>query len=159
MRGNSGFKKTFYIRGFDSSFGNILTDGLRNYFAGAAYSLNISNVERIEVLRGLASVLYGQAGLGGIINLVTKQPLKEPYYDASLSFGSFNSIQPSFDIGGPLTSNKKLLYRLDVSYLSSIALLMFYHQQRYQIAGALSWDIRPLAKVTQEDLILGRQSS
>ncbi len=144
----SSLSDRFVIRGFDSSFGNILTDGLRNYFAGAANSLNISNVERIEVLRGPASVLYGQAGLGGIINVVTKQPLKEPDYDASFSVGSFNSIQPSFDIGGPLTSDKKLLYRLDGSYLSSDSFVDFYHQQRYQIAGALSWEIDKNTKLT-----------
>ncbi|MEH1833300.1 MAG: TonB-dependent siderophore receptor [Nostoc sp.] len=143
----SSLNDRFVIRGFDSST-NILTDGLRNYFAGAQNALNTSNVERIEVLRGPASVLYGQAGLGGIINVVTKQPLRDPYYDASFSVGSFNSIQPSFDIGGPLTSDKKLLYRLDGSYLSSDSFVDFYHQQRYQIAGALSWDIDKNTKLT-----------
>ncbi|MEH2273872.1 MAG: TonB-dependent siderophore receptor [Nostoc sp.] len=143
----SSLQDRFLIRGFDSS-NNILTDGLRNYFGGSEQAINISNVEQIQVLRGPASVLYGQAGLGGIINVITKQPLKEPYYAASFSVGSFNSIQPSFDIGGPVTSDQKVLYRLNGSYLSSDSFVDFYHQQRYQIAGALSWDINKDTKLT-----------
>ncbi len=138
----------FVIRGFDASFGNILIDGLRNYFSGSADALNTSNIERIEVLRGPASVLYGQAGLGGIINIVTKQPLRDPFYAANFSVGSYNFFQPSFDIGGPLTSDKKVLYRLDGSYLTNDSFVDFLHQQRSQVGGALAWEIAKNTKLT-----------
>ena len=144
-----GFPGRFVIRGFDASFGGTLTDGLRNFFTGAgSISTYTNNLDRIEVLRGPASVLYGQVGLSGIVNFVTKQPLRDPYYTASVSVGSFNSIQPTFDIGGPLTSDKKVLYRLDGSILSSDSFVNFLHQDIDQIAGSLSWQIEKNTKLT-----------
>ncbi|MEH1833302.1 MAG: TonB-dependent siderophore receptor [Nostoc sp.] len=144
----SSLQDRFVIRGFDASFGNILIDGQRSFFVAAGDAFNINNVDRIEVLRGPASVLYGQGNLGGIINLVTKQPLTDPYYAASFSVGSYNTYQGTLDLSAPLTSDKKVLYRLNGSYLTSDSFVDFYHQKRYQIAGALSWDITKDTKLT-----------
>lgn len=74
------------------------------------------NLERVEILKGPASVLYGALEPGGIINLVTRQPLSDPYYAASLSFGSFGLIRPTFDISGPLNESETVLYRLNGVY-------------------------------------------
>ena len=127
---------------------NILTDGLRNYFVGYRDLINIGNVERIEVLRGPASVLYGQGSLSGTINLVTKQPLIDPFYAASFSVGSYDTYQGTLDLSGPLTTDKSVLYRLNGSYLNSDGFVDFYSQQRSQIAGALAWNIGRNTKLT-----------
>ena len=127
---------------------NILTDGLRNYFVGYRDLINIGNVERIEVLRGPASVLYGQGSLSGTINLVTKQPLINPFYAASFSVGSYDTYQGTLDLSGPLTTDKSVLYRLNGSYLNSDGFVDFYSQQRSQIAGALAWNIGRNTKLT-----------
>ncbi|MDF5707901.1 MAG: TonB-dependent siderophore receptor [Nostoc sp. S4] len=134
------------LRGSGTS--NILTDGLRNYFAGVRDLTSIGNVERIEVLRGPASVLYGQGDLSGTINLVTKQPLIDPFYAASFSVGNYDTYQGTLDLSGPLTTDKKLLYRLNGSYLTSNGFVDFYSQQRSQIAGALAWNISTNTKLT-----------
>ncbi|NDJ20042.1 TonB-dependent siderophore receptor, partial [Myxacorys almedinensis] len=71
---------TFNIRGFTATApsGNFLRNGLRDILGQE--SLELSNIERVEVLKGPASVLYGTGTPGGTINLVTKQPLREPFY-------------------------------------------------------------------------------
>ncbi|MEH1837595.1 MAG: TonB-dependent receptor plug domain-containing protein [Nostoc sp.] len=70
---------------------------MRNYFAGVRDLTSIGNVERIEVLRGAASVLYGQGDLSGTINLVTKQPLIDSFYAASFSVGNYDTYS-SFEV-------------------------------------------------------------
>ena len=143
-----GAQDRFVIRGFDSSFGNILIDGLRNNFLAGADAINLNNIERIEVLRGPASVLYGRAGLGGVVNLVTKPPLKDPYYAADFFVGNYNAYRGSLDFSGPLTTDKNVSYRFNASYLNSDSFIDFYNEERYQIAGALSWDIDKNTKLT-----------
>jgi iron complex outermembrane receptor protein len=143
-----GSQDRFIIRGFNSSFGNILIDGLRGFSLGGSAALNLNNIERVEVLRGPASVLYGRAGLGGVVNLVTKPPLKDPYYSADFSIGNFNSYRGSLDFSGPLTTNKNVSYRFNASYLNSDSFIDFYNEERYQFAGALSWDIDRNTKLT-----------
>ncbi|WP_335130205.1 TonB-dependent receptor plug domain-containing protein [Nostoc sp.] len=76
------------IRGFDAST-DILVNGIQDRSIPSVGFF--SNIERIEVLKGPASVLFGQGGLGGKVNLVTKQPLRDPFYSGETSVGSYNS--------------------------------------------------------------------
>ena len=97
----------FSIRGFDNA--PVLRDGfLLPALGGDAASPEVANLEQVEVLRGPASVLYGQAEPGGVINLVTKQPLAEPYYNVQLQGGNRGFISPSLDFSGPLTEDGRL---------------------------------------------------
>lgn len=50
-------------------------------------------MDRVEVLKGPASVLYGQVAPGGVVNLVSKRPLFEPHYDLGLTIGSYDFNQ------------------------------------------------------------------
>ncbi|MEH1901250.1 MAG: TonB-dependent siderophore receptor [Nostoc sp.] len=139
----------FTIRGFQTS--NILRNGLKDYTAGAiSGQTQLANIERLEVLRGPASVLYGQGNPGGTINFVTKQPLSEPYFATSMTFGSYNFYQPTLDISGPLNSDKTLLYRLNASYISTESFVDFFYNQRYLIAPVLSWQISKNTKLSFE---------
>ncbi|MEH1838253.1 MAG: TonB-dependent siderophore receptor [Nostoc sp.] len=139
----------FTIRGFQTS--NILRNGLKDYTAGAVSGQSqLANIERLEVLRGPASVLYGQGNAGGTINFVTKQPLSEPYFATSMTFGSYSFYQPTLDISGPLNSDKTLLYRLNASYISTESFVDFFYNQRYLIAPVLSWQIDKNTKLTFE---------
>ncbi|MBW4550160.1 MAG: TonB-dependent siderophore receptor [Aphanocapsa sp. GSE-SYN-MK-11-07L] len=100
------------IRGFFSS--NRLRDGLR-----IGEDLNftpIGAIERVEVLKGPASVLYGALDPGGVVNYVTRQPLAEPYYRIGFEAGNYGFFQPNIDLSGPLDKNGSVLYRLIAAY-------------------------------------------
>jgi iron complex outermembrane recepter protein len=138
----------FIIRGFDAS-NNVTRNGLRdltNSFPGSS----ANNLEQVEVLKGPASVLYGQGGPGGLINLVTKQPLSDPFYSGELEIGSFDSYQPSFDISGPLNTDKTLLYRFNGSYLNANNFIDFFETTRLSLAPTLKWSIDKQTTLTLE---------
>ena len=63
----------------------LYRNGVRASYAGADASFpDMANIERIDVLKGPASILYGRVEPGGMVNLVTKQPLDTPYYSLML---------------------------------------------------------------------------
>ncbi|MDF5709346.1 MAG: TonB-dependent siderophore receptor [Nostoc sp. S4] len=127
----------YAIRGFEQD-GNF-RNGFRD--SGFYRISEIANVERVEVLKGPASVLFGQAEPGGIINLVTKQPLSEPYYAADFTVGSYSFYRPTLDFSGPLNSDKTLLYRLNLAYQNSGSFRDFVDTERIFIAPSLTWKI------------------
>jgi iron complex outermembrane recepter protein len=146
--GPSGVGEEFTIRGFGSngSFSNAVEfrNGFRALDLG---SFNSSNIERVEVLKGPASVLYGQIEPGGLINFVTKQPLDRPYYSIESEIGSFSFYRPSLDISGALTDDKKLLYRLNASYESSGSFVDFVNRKIFQIAPSFTYAIAENTKL------------
>ncbi len=102
----------FTIRGFSNFV--LLVDGVRDErhnISTSAPNTNLANVERIEVLKGPASVLFGHSALGGIINIVRKQPTADFKANFSASYGSFNTRRMRAGAGGSISS--KLRYRLD----------------------------------------------
>lgn len=104
------------IRGFqvDGSAQGIYLDGLSlptSWYGH--YNINPYGLERVEVLRGPSSVLYGQNGPGGMVNLVSKRPTSEPLHEIELSTGSYGKKQAAFDLSGPVAKDKgNLLYRI-----------------------------------------------
>jgi iron complex outermembrane recepter protein len=73
-------------------------------------------LDRLEVLKGPSSVMSGAIEPGGIVNYVTKKPLREPSYKLGFEAGSFGRYQPSLDLSGPLTADRNVLYRLITAY-------------------------------------------
>lgn len=142
---NYGGGYSFYprIRGF-TGFNSVFVNGSRRTVFNSGFeNPNIDNIERIEVLRGPSSVLFGQGSPGGIINLVTRRPLEDPYYSFTLQGGSFSQIRPSFDISGPLTSDDTLLYRFIGSYTRERSFVEFANSEIYFLAPSLEWRISP----------------
>ncbi|HCF30602.1 MAG TPA: TonB-dependent siderophore receptor, partial [Cyanobacteria bacterium UBA11049] len=141
--GAGGAGEEFIIRGFTDS--SIFRDGFQGDAEGSAFSSlrETANIERIEVLKGPASVLYGNLEPGGIINLVTKKPLEEPFYSGELSIGSFSLYRPSIDLSGPLTPDKSLLYRLNAVYehSGSFRTPSTVDVDRFFAAPVLAWKI------------------
>ncbi|MEH1889484.1 MAG: TonB-dependent siderophore receptor [Nostoc sp.] len=133
LSGYGGFSDDYTIRGFTNS--NLLRNGFTtsNFFTYGA------NVERVEVLKGPASVLYGQFEPGGVVNFVTKQPLSSPYYAADLTAGSFSFYRGTIDLSGPLTDDKKLLYRLNIAYENSGSFRDFYHQDIFSVSPVITY--------------------
>ena len=126
----------FFIRGFDASE-NTLTNGLSD---PTNSNVNVfSNIERVEVLKGPASVLFGQGTIGGVVNYVTKKPLAEPFYLLEASIGNYDLYGGAVDLTGSLNEEKTVLYRLNGFAETNESFLDFYDRQRYQIAPALTW--------------------
>ncbi|MBD2345781.1 TonB-dependent siderophore receptor [Anabaena subtropica] len=131
-----------YLRGFDSAesfFRNGTSFG--GNLGVTQFNFSTDNLERIEVLKGPASVLFGQGSPGGIINLVTKRPLSEPYYNLGFSAGSFSQIRPSFDFSGPLNPERSVLYRFIGSYDRARSFVDFANSERYFFTPSLEWNI------------------
>lgn len=140
--GYSGYEDLITIRGFvaDAFQGNYFRDGIRSFTFGFPET---ANLERIEVLKGPASVLYGQAQPGGIINLVTKEPLSEPYYSLEATVGNYDTYRGGLDISSPLNEDETLLYRLNGFYNNSDSFRDFVESERYFLAPVLTWEIGP----------------
>lgn len=136
----------FNIRGFDGA--PILRNGFRQFGASAGFP-EIANIERVEVLKGPAAILYGEVEPGGVINLVTKQPQSEPFYEIQAQVGSRDLFRPSIDISGPLTPDGSLLYRLNTLYRSGEETQDFDTDiERFFIAPVLTWKIGERTNLT-----------
>ena len=103
---NGGIIESFNIRGFDNT--PVLRDGFRQFGDFGQNFTETANLERMEVLKGPASILYGEIEPGGIINLVTKKPLNRPFYEARLKLGNDALVSPQIDFSDSLTSDGRL---------------------------------------------------
>lgn len=102
------------IRGFDAQTPGYYLDGLplRNNNGWAVWQTENYGTERVEVLRGPSSVLYGQTGPGGMINVISKRPTEERHRELQVQLGGNSRRQVAGDFSGPLDDSGKLLYRI-----------------------------------------------
>jgi len=75
-----------------------------------------SSLERVEVLKGSAAILFGSVAPGGILNLVTKKPRFDTGGEFAFRWGSYDLYKPSIDVYGALNESDKLAYRFNASY-------------------------------------------
>jgi iron complex outermembrane recepter protein len=146
------------IRGFGNA--PVLLDGFRQFgVVGLQNTQETANLERIEVLKGPSSILYGEIQPGGLINLVSKQPLPEPFYGAELQVGNRAFVRPRIDFSGPLTEDKNLLYRVNALFERSDSFRDFStDSRRFFIAPTLTWKIGKQTDLTfQLDYLDSRQ--
>lgn len=128
-----------FQRGFQVPF---LIDGARqyrDYIVGAQVGVEPYGYERIDVLRGPSSVLYGQMAPGGAVNLVSKRPTAGPLREMEITAGYPGRAQAAFDFGGPVDANGEFLYR--VTGLGRVAdgQMDFQSDDRAFIAPVLTW--------------------
>ncbi|MFJ3045535.1 TonB-dependent siderophore receptor [Herbaspirillum chlorophenolicum] len=129
------------LRGFDAQTPGYYLDGLqlRNNNSWAIWQTESYGAERIEVLRGPASVLYGQNGAGGMINVVSKRPTEEPLHELQVQVGDNSRRQIAGDFSGPLDEQGKLLYRLTGLVREASLPGSGLPNDRTYIAPALAW--------------------
>ena len=141
---------SYTMRGFLNSYNNefITFDG----FIGNMYWWNqmvqLYNIENVEEISGPASALYSTGTPGGVINMNTKRPLDHPAYAVNLTTGSWDLVDASADLGGPLTKDKKLLYRFNIgdNYQNSFRPTQF--NENFLIAPSLSYTFDSTTRVT-----------
>jgi iron complex outermembrane recepter protein len=103
----------YRIRGFDASYSNTFLDGL---LAEGAPFEELWAFERIEVVKGPASTLFGQGPLGGFVNLVSKRPRPDFFGEVQFTGGSFDYYQGAFDINSPFNKDRTIYARLNASF-------------------------------------------
>lgn len=115
-------------------------DGLRLVIGNFGYTqIDPYLLDRIEVLRGPASVLYGQGTPGGIVALTSKRPTDRPLYEAVMQAGTFNLFSAAFDVGGPIEDQGNFLYRVTGIVKNTGSQVDFSNSRRFAIAPAFTW--------------------
>ena len=126
----------YNIRGLHAENARLI-NGLRTFNTSLTSPLLV-NIERIELIKGPAAVIYGNCDPGGTINLVTKKPLQEKKYSIFIGGGSWNAWNGQIDATGPISKNN-LLYRLNAGYESTQSFRTGYFLKSYQIAPSFSF--------------------
>lgn len=126
------------IRGIAASY---FVDGLRQTYGYSQTTVPIEPyaLERVEVLRGPASMLYGQAPTGGIVNAISKLPSEIPYREIGVEYGSFDFKQVRLDATGALTSDGKWLYRIVGLARDADTQVDFVENDRLMLAPSLTY--------------------
>lgn len=145
-----GTGDSFSIRGFDQ-MESTYEDGLKlDQYTTSGLTRSTANIERIEVVKGPASVLFGRSEPGGLVNIVTKQPLDSPYYSAEQQAGSYGFYRTLADATGPLNSDKSLLYRLNLDYENAGSFRDFIYSHRFFLFPTIQWRPTDRDRVTAE---------
>ena len=141
------------LRGFSGNSGNF-RDGLAQTPFGIVYRMTEPYLlERVEVLRGPASVMFGQADAGGIINRISKQPGGDPVREVELQYGSFQRKQIGIDLGDKFAPGSDFSYRLTGVALDSDDQDRYptgqrINRKRYALAPSLRWSPNAATSLT-----------
>jgi len=139
--GNGG--TALSARGFTGHSATMqLYDGTRQYVGAGTVTFPVDtwSVERVDVLRGPASVLYGEGATGAVINVVPKKPFAgEIRNHLRLGYGSDDRRQAALDSGGSLTDT--LSYRLNLNQQASNGWVDDGESQSQALSAALRWDV------------------
>lgn len=116
------------------------------------------NVERVEVIKGPASMTFSSTDAGGSINIVTKKPLRTARKEASFSVGSWGTLIGAIDFTGPLNKDKTLLYRLNVGYENGKSFRDLQFKKAYQIAPTIAYVPNDRTSVSLEFVMSDNQN-
>lgn len=127
---------TFIIRGF-SAQNDVFRDGVRDL---GWFTRDTFNLENVEVYFGPSSVLFGRGSTGGTVNLVTKKPKRQAFYEAGLSGGTHPLGRLDFDVNQPVTD--KIQVRLSgVGQLAGVAGRDEATRNRAGLSPSFRWDL------------------
>lgn len=134
---NAEIYDQFKLRGFDAP---RYLDGLRVFDSATGYAnpqIDVSRIDRIEVVKGPASVLYGQSSPGGLVAISSKLPLDQQFYGAvSGTYGTYNLYNVDADVGGRIDQN--VLWRLYGAVNGADTQQSFGKRSRQTVSGAVT---------------------
>ncbi|KAA0011444.1 TonB-dependent siderophore receptor [Billgrantia pellis] len=140
------------LRGFaDGSVNNTFLDGLKVMGDSGAYSsmsVDPYFLERIEVVKGPASVLYGRASPGGLVAMTSKRPEFQRSGELRLGIGNLEQRRVAFDLTGPLDAERRVAYRLTGLASASDTQFGPVEEKRYALAPAITWDVTDTTSLT-----------
>ncbi|WP_019409804.1 TonB-dependent siderophore receptor [Pseudomonas psychrophila] len=134
------------VRGFEPT---QFLDGLP--LPKGAYAmpkLETWDLERVALLRGPASSVYGQTPAGGLLDMVSRRPEDTASHEVQLQIGSYQRKQISFDSTGPIDDEGTFLYRISGVVRDSNTTIDHTDDKRYNIAPSLTWNIDPDTTLT-----------
>jgi iron complex outermembrane recepter protein len=138
---NIGNSRVSRFQSFSLNVRGFLVDQMRNGIRQRYYedvdASALSNVERIEVLKGPSAVLYGQSAVGGIVSIITKRPTDTFAASAAVTIGRDNQKVATFDVGGPVS--KTLSIRVTGEIERSGTFVDFQNIDRDNLAVTLNW--------------------
>ncbi|MBL9206063.1 MAG: TonB-dependent receptor [Opitutaceae bacterium] len=136
----------YSTRGFGGNNVTILRDGIRqNTASQSSRTIDTFLLDRVEVLKGPSSLMFGEGAVGGAVNYVSKTPDRTFRGEAFGSIGPWDSYRFGVGVGGPLAGDT-LAYRADVSVNSTGGYQDRNQQDYFGFAGALSW--KPTSRLT-----------
>ncbi|WP_136248808.1 TonB-dependent siderophore receptor [Halomonas borealis] len=137
------------LRGF-SAEGSTYQDGLRLFRTGGYFwwMTEPFGLERVELLKGPSSILYGEAPPGGVVNAVSKRPTAEPQGELELQVGNKGHRQIGIDTSGPVAGHDDMRYRLVGMVRDGDGELEGSEKQRYYFAPSLAVDVSDDTTVT-----------
>ncbi|HLU19570.1 MAG TPA: TonB-dependent siderophore receptor [Pusillimonas sp.] len=123
-------------------------DGLRtNYqYYTSTTRTEPYTLERIEVLRGPSSMLYGQGSTAGVVNMVSKRPQAETSREVGIQYGSHNRRQIQTDLTGAIDEDGRWLYRIVALGRKSDTMVDYVRDDRLVFAPSLTW--RPSSRTS-----------
>lgn len=146
----------YKIRGFTSF--DIYRNGLAMPGDSNPGGFDTANLERVEVLKGPASVLYGRAEPGGLINLVTKQPLDQSRYVVEQQFGSYDHYRTQWDFSAPVSQIPGLAYRVSGAWQDNRSFRGFLGGSRVLVAPVIRYSPSGWTEFTLDTQYVGAKA-
>lgn len=145
LAGDNLFADRIFLRGLEVGSRNFRKDG----FLDPTYvPRDFQNVERIEILKGPASVLYGGGDPAGLVNVITKKPVYDRFAVLGFTFGAYRQQRYTLDANGFATQSGNVLYRLNVAQEDANSFVDYDFLSRTQVAPVVTWLINPSTTLT-----------
>jgi iron complex outermembrane receptor protein len=126
------------VRGFDA---DTYWNGLKLINNGwyAVPQLDPYMMDRVEVVKGPVSVLYGQAAAGGLLDMESKMPTVQPLHEVGVELGNYGHVQGKFDLSGPVAGDDRYLFRLTGIARKEDGQVNMTKNERIAIAPSFTW--------------------
>ncbi|MGE0608232.1 MAG: TonB-dependent siderophore receptor [Pirellulales bacterium] len=141
----SFFQDRIILRGIELQSRDFRRDG---FFDPTTVPRDFQNVERVEILKGPASVLYGSGSPAGIVNIITKTPVDATFTNFNVTLGSFNQQRYTFDANGRVNESGTLLYRVNGAQEDTRTFRDFGFLGRTVISPTLTWILDDATRIT-----------
>ena len=138
-----GAQESFWSRGYDMSANNMFKNGFR-FNSGSIPE--VASLEKVEILKGSAALLYGNVAPGGIMNMVTKSPNFRTGGEFTMQAGSYSFYKPSADVYGAF--NNSIAYRFNGSYENSESFRDYVTRERYYVNPSLLFKVSDKTEIT-----------
>ncbi|GED21497.1 TonB-dependent siderophore receptor [Halomonas halmophila] len=136
----------FKVRGFNQA---TYMNGLRLFDPGYyEWTPEPYGLQSVDVFKGPASILYGEAPSGGLVNAISKRPTEEAQGEVQVQVGNRHHRQLAFDTSGPVTQSGDVRYRLVGLYKERDGDLNGTSNERYYFAPSLEWDVSDDTQLT-----------